>query len=65
MEKTKPEGMKHIKLYLIGDKKAEETNSWLAMTNDLAKAGALLEQMEGASTMKIIDVEANDGSNQR
>lgn len=52
--------MAKVKLYLIGDSKAEETNSWLAMTNDMGDAQALLESLEGATSLKIIDVEVKD-----
>lgn len=44
------------KLWLVGDKNATKTNSWLAMTNDEAEAQRLLETLDGATCTKSIDV---------
>lgn len=52
--------MRKIKLYLVGDKESEKTNSWLAMTNDIAQAQYLIETIEAATSLKIIDVEADE-----
>lgn len=52
--------MRKIKLYLVGNDESEKTNSWLAMTNDIRQAQNLIENMEGATALKIIDVEADE-----
>jgi hypothetical protein len=50
------------KIYLVGDDNAPKTNSWLAMTNSAEEAARLLEELEGASRMKTIEVKADEGS---
>ena len=51
--------MDAVKVYLVGDKNSEKTNSWLAMTNCANKAAELLAEMEGATSLRIINVKEN------
>ena len=46
---------KKVRLYLIGDENSKKTNSWLAMTNNEETAEVLMKEIEGASTIKMLE----------
>ncbi len=44
------------KVWVVGDESSPKTNQWLAMTNNKDEAEKLLTTLEGASTLKEVDV---------
>lgn len=46
-------------LYLVGHKKSEKYNSWLAMTNNAEEADKLLHELPKAAVVKEVTVEAS------
>ena len=45
-----------MKLYLVGHKKSEKYNSWLAMTSCPEEADKLLHELPKASCVKEVEV---------
>jgi hypothetical protein len=52
-----------VKIYLIGDATSPQTNSWLAMTNDIKQVEVLMEELEGACTYKSLTVKESQRDN--
>ena len=52
-------------VYVVGPEEALKTNQWLAMTDSLKEAYRLLETLEGATTMKEVEVKPRAKSRRR
>jgi hypothetical protein len=52
-------------VYVVGPEEALKTNQWLAMTNSHEEAYKLLETLDGATTIKEVEVRPSAKSRRR
>ena len=52
-------------VYVVGPEEALKTNQWLAMTDSLKEAYRLIETLEGATTIKEVEVKPHHAKSRR